>query len=346
MPINANRSQLDQTQILQRAFEENNDRLRVSADIAIDSATILVETDYSTDSMAIGDPVTNNLLKINNDGSIDANVSVSHTNDSIRLGDGTNLITSTNVSGKQGLDVNVISPANLPANAATESTLSSLLTELQGKTEPADAQNIRALSSITDSVSVPGVAQETTLASIDTKIVTTVNGIKVDGSAVTQPVSQVGTWNINLPTDAATATLQTAANSSLSSIDGKLPATLGQKTSANSLSVVLASDQTLTVLADLNAFSATPDSVQAVGSIDGTASGTKYGFVNNLKQQILDSHDREAAFTYADFGTINQRITQIDYTSATFPGFTARRVFSYTLVGNSYRRDDEVWTIV
>lgn len=58
--------------------------------------------------------------------------------------------------------------------------------------------------------------------------------LKVDGSAVTQPVSgtvsanQAGTWNINnisgtvsLPTGAATASAQTTMNASLSSIDGK-----------------------------------------------------------------------------------------------------------------------------
>lgn len=33
---------------------------------------------------------------------------IDHTNDSIRLGDGTNFITSTDVGGKQGLDVNII----------------------------------------------------------------------------------------------------------------------------------------------------------------------------------------------------------------------------------------------
>jgi len=274
-------------------------------------------------------------------------INISHTDDSIRLGDGTSLVTSTNVSGKQGLDVNVInsSAATLPPNAATETTLNAVLTELQAKTEPADAQNIRTISSITDSIAIPGVAQETTLAALNNKVTTSVNGILVDGSGVTQPVSQVGTWNVNLPTGASTSALQTAGNASLNNIDNKLPS-LGQHNAAGSVSVVLASDQTLTVNADLNAFSATPDSVLLVGSIDGSASGTKYGFTNNLKQQILDSQDRQAAFTYADFGTKNQRITQIDYTSGTFSGFTARRVFSYTLVGNSYRRDDEVWTIV
>lgn len=48
-----------------------------------------------------------------------------------------------------------------------------------------------------------------------------------------------------LPTGAATEAKQNTGNASLSSIDGKLPATLGQKTSANSLSVVPASDSFL-----------------------------------------------------------------------------------------------------
>ena len=62
---------------------------------------------------------------------------------------------------------------------------------------------------------------------------------KVDGSAVTQPVSAV---SLPLPSGAATSANQTTANSSLSSIDGKLNS-LGQKASAASVPVVLASDQ-------------------------------------------------------------------------------------------------------
>lgn len=68
---------------------------------------------------------------------------------------------------------------------------------------------------------------------------------------------QSGTWNINnlsgtvsLPTGASTSALQSAANTSLSNIDSntsatssKLPATLGQKTMANSMAMVIASDQ-------------------------------------------------------------------------------------------------------
>ncbi len=62
-------------------------------------------------------------------------------------------------------------------------------------------------------------------------------------------VSQSGTWNISnvsgtisLPTGASTSALQTTANSSLSSIDGKF-GSLGQKAMTGSAPVVIASDQ-------------------------------------------------------------------------------------------------------
>ncbi len=64
------------------------------------------------------------------------------------------------------------------------------------------------------------------------------------------PASQSGTWNINdvtgtisLPTGASTAAKQDTGNTSLASIDGKIPA-LGQTTMSGSLPVAIASDQT------------------------------------------------------------------------------------------------------
>lgn len=118
-------------------------------------------------------------------------------------------------------------------------------------------------------------------------------------------------------------------------------------TEANPLPV----DATISVVVppitvDIDAFSNDPDNVMLVGSEDGTKTGTKRGYVNNLRQQILATHDRNQDITYADFGTKDQRITRIDYSSATFPGITARKTLSYTLVGNRYRRDSIDWTIV
>lgn len=80
-------------------------------------------------------------------------------------------------------------------------------------------------SASTDVITVQGIASMTAL--------------KVDGSAVTQPVSAA---SLPLPTGAATSANQTTGNTSLASIDGKL-ASLGQKTMAGSEPVVIASDQ-------------------------------------------------------------------------------------------------------
>jgi len=63
--------------------------------------------------------------------------------------------------------------------------------------------------------------------------------LKVDGSGVTQPISAS---SLPLPTGAATSALQNTTNSNLTTISGQLPATLGAKVSANSLSVVLSPD--------------------------------------------------------------------------------------------------------
>lgn len=82
------------------------------------------------------------------------------------------------------------------------------------------------------------------------------------------------------------------------------------------------------------------------GTDTGTTSGNEYGFVYNQRQQILAAHDREQAITYADFGTKDQRITQIDYTSPTFPGITVSKIITYTLISGKYRRDNIEWQVV
>lgn len=82
------------------------------------------------------------------------------------------------------------------------------------------------------------------------------------------------------------------------------------------------------------------------GTIDGTPNGVEFTFVNNIKNQILATHDRVQEIVYADFGTKDQRITQINYSSDTFPGVVARKSINYTLVGTRYRRDEIIWEII
>lgn len=97
---------------------------------------------------------------------------------------------------------------------------------------------------------------------------------------------------------------------------------------------------------DIRDIQASQDNILIAGTENGLSSGTVRFDVNNLRQQILKTHDRNQIITYADFGTKDQRITQIDYSSPTFPGIVARKNITYTLVGTRYRRDNIIWSIV
>ena len=66
----------------------------------------------------------------------------------------------------------------------------------------------------------------------------------------------------------------------------------------------------------------------------------------NLREQILKAADRDQVFTYADFGTKNERITLIEYSSPSVPATVARKEFNYILDGNSYRRTTINWIMV
>lgn len=287
MAINPNRTQLDQQQLLQRAFDEVNDRLRTDATFSGD-----IDVDLTVEiNAADGDSV---LTVGTEDGTL---TGVQHV---VKVDSNKNLIVK---------DVDVVT-----ALATSNTTLAALLSELNQKTEPSDVQNTRLLSSATDSVSVPGVSTaanqataQATLESIDSKL--------------TSPLT------VDLP-GSATASNQVLAQVSLSSIDSKLTSPL---TVSGTVSV-----------GDLNA---SKDDVAIAGTENGTASGVVRHFVNNRRGQILAAHDRVQDIVYADFGTKNQRITQINYTSATFAGIVAAKTINYTLVGNRYRLDNIIWTV-
>ena len=101
------------------------------------------------------------------------------------------------------------------------------------------------------------------------------------------------------------------------------------------------------VIVQLDGFAeANPDSSLITGSEDGTKTGLKRAFVNNLKLQILAADDRQQQIFYADFGTKDQRIVRVDYSSAKIGSYIARKEISYTLVGNRYRRDSIDWSII
>lgn len=143
-------------------------------------------------------------------------------------------------STSNSLNVNVTNTVpvsgTVTANIGTTNGLA-LDTSVNSLLKP--ASTLAAVTSITNTVVIKA----------DTAVNQT-NALKVDGSAVTQPVSAV---SLPLPTGAATSANQTTANSSLSSIDGKTPA-LGQALAASSVPVVLTASQ-LTTLTPLSSVS-------------------------------------------------------------------------------------------
>lgn len=134
------------------------------------------------------------------------------------------------VTANAGTNLNTSALA-LDATVAKDSSLGTLNTSVNTLLKP--ASTLAAVTAITNTVTIKA----------DTAINQT-NSLKVDGSAVTQPISATA---LPLPTGAATSANQTTGNSTLSSISGQLPTTLGAKTTANSMAVNIASDQTIPV---------------------------------------------------------------------------------------------------
>jgi hypothetical protein len=290
------KSNLDAAQVLQYAMDDATQTLRTTAAF---SGTISVDLDPTTDGVFIGDNISGNKLTVNADGSINTNVAISHTSDSVRLGNGTDFLTSTTVGPAKTLDVTV-KEAALPLGAASEATLST----------------ISGLISTLNSIET---AANALLTSIDTKVLT-------DAQLRASPID-VTASSLPLPTGAATAANQATANASLASIDSKLTSPLAVTGSLT--------------LAD--------EPIKMSGTENGQPNGTEFTFVNTLRNQILAAKDRQQSITYADFGTKDQRVTQIDYTSPSIgsgAGFTARKTITYTLLSGRYRRDSLNWSLI
>ena len=332
---NAPYTQLDADQVLKQSFDENNDRLRVDASVTAVVAGVTL--DAATSDIAIADRLTGDLLKVNPDGSIDANVVVSASGgDNIAISDGTHTL-DINSDGSINVKATDLDIRNL--------TFATDKVDVSGSSVSVTASDldIRNLTFATDKVDVSGSNVNVAASDLDIRNLSALqDNVAISNGTTSLAINLDGSVNV---AGVATETTLSSVETSVQSIDAKLPA-LGPNVAANSISVTLATNQS-SLDVNLDAFTnVDPDSVQLVGSINGTKTGTKYGIVNNLRLQILDSHDRVASFTYADFGTKNQRITQINYTSGTFPGTTVQRQFSYSLVGTNYRRDNETWAIV
>jgi hypothetical protein len=175
-------------------------------------------------------------------GGPELEVAIDHTEDSIRLGDGRNFFTSSQVDSKNGLDVNVINNP-LQVNVSNEVEV----TNDAGNPLPIIGTVTANLGTIAD------VATETTLSSINSNI------IKSDTDNVTIISS-------SLPSGASTSALQTTANSSLSSIDSKLTSPLTvQSVDLDIRNLVFATDK-----ADVSGSSLLITNFPSTQTVDGT----------------------------------------------------------------------------
>jgi hypothetical protein len=178
-----------------------------------------------------------------------------------------NDIAAARVDSKRA-QVLVIEDAATRGQRASVSASGAIKVDNSAVTQPISAA---ALPLPTDaSTSALQTTGNTSLSNIDTKLPAnlTVSSTRllVDNSGVTQPVSVA---SLPLPSGAAT-------ESTLSGMSGKLPATLGQTTSANSLSVVVASDQSPLPI------SGTITSTQVAGVEDATNSSTSPLLANGV----------------------------------------------------------------
>jgi hypothetical protein len=116
-----------------------------------------------------------------------------------------------------------------------------------------------------------------TTATTNPLSLTLAGALRVDGSATTQPISAVA---LPLPTGAATSALQTTGNTTLSTISGQLPATLGPDAPSGSLSIVPATGAVFTTEAST---SSTGTIVSVTASVTSTvllaANANSKGFI-------------------------------------------------------------------
>ena len=312
-----------------------------------DGSLVLVNEDTVTP--ANNDPLPVKLTDITGDVNItanDLNISSDHTNDSISLGDGTVLFTAGSKAEANSLPVALSTEDNaaldainsdttsidakLPASLGQKASASSLPTVLSTEQEAILSSMDSSLTSIdTDTTSI-----RTEVSSLNGKV--TLGQFGRAGSIAvvfaTEQEAILSSIDSSLSsidgdtTDIVTNTLGTAINTT--QINGKLPATLGQKASADSMAVVLSSEQeamidgleALLTTIDADTSSIATDASTIAGdttSIDGKlpAALGQQTQANSLSVTLAsDQVVQNASFSPVDFldsGLVDTSVTNI-----------------------------------
>lgn len=234
-------SDLDQQQILQQAFDETSGRLKVDAEI---SSTIIappgleVAINAADDNIAIRNSNNSNELLINANGSINVgnfpstfgvtqstspwvisgttgrNWTLSSVTDSVNVGNFPAVQSVSQSTNPWIISGTVTSNIGTTGGLALDSSLSTINTTLGSPFQTGGSISNTSF-----------IANQSTASNLNATVIGT-------GTFAVQAV-QSGTWNINnvsgtisLPTGASTSANQGTANTSLSSIDSKVPSNL------------------------------------------------------------------------------------------------------------------------
>lgn len=83
--------------------------------------------------------------------------------------------------------------------------------------------------------------------------------------------------------------------------------------------------------------------IPSVSIINATDISSGGGGSSSTKDQLLSASDLNKDYTFEDFGTKTERVTQIIYSSLSL-SLSLQRNFSYTLIGTKYKLINEIWS--
>jgi hypothetical protein len=192
---------------------------------------------------------------------------------------------------------NVSGTVSLPTGASTEATLSSLDAKVTAVNTGAVVVSSSALpSGASTAAKQPAIGTAGTASAdvITVQGVASMTALKVDGSAVTQPVSAV---SLPLPSGASTSALQTTGNTSLGNLDTNLGAVADAAVSAGATGSLAAKLRrvstdigTLVTKVAGAAFGTAGTPSADVISIQGVASGTVIPTVLDSYATVITSN--------------------------------------------------------
>lgn len=261
-------STLDANNVIKKVYDPVTETLKVNAIATLSPGILEITISDTDDSIKVGDG-SGNYIKPNPDGSINVSASIGNLNqasDSVAIGDGVNLI-----------DINPDGSINATISA----------TDL----------DIRELDQAVDNVAI---GDGTNLVSVSP-----------NGLLVSDVQAQDKLDDINVALSGTLSVSDAVAQGTLANIESNLET-----------------------------------GVLAVGTEDGTPTGTPLVLTNNIRTMILNSKDREQGMSYSVVNN-RQQLDYIEYTSNTFPGYTLKKSFTWADFGTKNQRVLNIdWTVL